>query len=407
MTKKTLFVHCGGSKAGSSAIQNFLELRRHVLSSLGFAYLNPVEIRSEHQIQSGNGADLAIMLMDSHAAAVDPGELLQKLVGEEANAICSSEFFSDLDTAAWNRLHDSAKRVGIELRPIFFVRNVIPFLSSLYDQAIKRHGEWRSFDVWCQEGVWQHPLALRAICGSSLAGSLTVLHYDRTADRIVERILHVIGVDQDLRLGDDDKLRRVNRSLRHDERAALREINETLGGEYSAELSDMLLRAFPQRVGEPEAVSPSTAQMLHDRYQADVDWVNQTWFGGEPMVSVRPLASLEGSVPAESESALHLASISSSCHGPASPLPEFDRSLVQWCISKMQLSVDKGIERVMSQLRQIDWDQSMDPAIPRTFDPVAYLLLNPDVLKSRAKPFQHFLEYGQYEPGRLWEWRFL
>lgn len=407
MTEKTLFVHCGGSKTGSSAIQNFLELRRDSLAALGFAYLNPVKISSEHQVQSGNGAELATMLMDSQLAGMDPQEHLQRLVGEAPNAICSSEFFSDMDSAAWNRLHAAAERIGIALRPIFFVRNVIPFLGSLYDQAIKRHGEWRSFDVWSQEGVWQHPRALRALQGSSVAASLTVLHYDRTADCVVEQFLRVIGIAQDLPLGDDDKRRRVNRSLRQGERDALRVINETLGGEYSEELSDMLLHVLPQSVAEPVAASQSIVQLLQERYQADVDWVNKTWFGGEPLVSVYPLASSGPGTLADNESGPAAAVMSPPSHRPAAPVQEIDISVVHWCISKMQQSLDKGIERVSAQLRQIDWEHSMDPAIPRNFDPVAYLLLNPDVLKSRAKPFQHFLEYGQHESGRLWEWRFL
>jgi hypothetical protein len=147
--------------------------------------------------------------------------------------------------------------------------------------------------------------------------------------------------------------------------------------------------------------------MLQDRYQADVNWVNETWFGGESVVSIQPLTSALACAVADSDSDPTSAGMAGAPHGSAVPLQDIDRSVVQWCISKMQQSLDKGIERVSAQLRQIDWEHSMDPAIPRNFDPVAYLLLNPDVLKSRAKPFQHFLDYGQHEPGRLWEWRFL
>lgn len=79
--------------------------------------------------------------------------------------------------------------------------------------------------------------------------------------------------------------------------------------------------------------------------------------------------------------------------------------LLFWCIRKMQQALDKSIENLAAQLRRIDWENSLNPAIPQGFDPVAYLLLNPDLIKGRAKPFQHFLEYGRHEPGRLWEWR--
>lgn len=410
MAVRTLFVHCGGSKAGSSAIQNFLELQRDALAAVGFAYLNPVRISSEHQIQSGNGAELAMLLVDPQAATSNLEALLRGLVHDESNAICSSEFFSDLDEAAWNRFNDVALRIGVELRPIFFVRNVIPFLGSLYDQAIKRHGEWRSFDVWCQEGVWQHPRALRALHGSDVSGAVKVLHYDRSVDCMVEQFLRAIGVGRDFPLREDDRQRRVNRSLRQGERDALRLINETIGGEYSEEVSDMLLRVLPHSPTEPEDASPLTLTMLRDRYQPDVDWINQTWFDGAPVVSVQ----------ASDHSAVGASSLGESAGTPvdagtASPYPlipgqasdsqDFDHMLLFWCIRKMQQALDKSIENLAAQLRRIDWENSLNPAIPQGFDPVAYLLLNPDLIKGRAKPFQHFLEYGRHEPGRLWEWR--
>jgi hypothetical protein len=108
MTAKTLFVHCGGSKTGSSAIQNFLELRRSALADVGFAYRNPVGILYEHQIQSGNGAGLAWLLLDRQTSTTDLDACLISFVGDEPNAVCSSEFFSDLDADAWNQLHESA-----------------------------------------------------------------------------------------------------------------------------------------------------------------------------------------------------------------------------------------------------------------------------------------------------------
>ena len=86
---------------------------------------------------------------------------------------------------------------------------------------------------------------------------------------------------------------------------------------------------------------------------------------------------------------------------------EHHRTVVQL----VQSGVVGAIQEVHSWSGKSWGDTTAKPekvdAIPKSFDPVAYLLLNPDLLKNRTKPFQHYLEYGQFELGRLWEWQSL
>jgi hypothetical protein len=60
----------------------------------------------------------------------------------------------------------------------------------------------------------------------------------------------------------------------------------------------------------------------------------------------------------------------------------------------------QGVDFVSSRLKSIDWANSHHASIPENFDPVAYLILNKDLLNSQEKPFEHYIRYGQFERRR-------
>ena len=62
-----LFVHAGGTKTGTSALQNFFEMERDQLHKLGISYENSCGIKSVHEITSGNGDPLYVMLRDAES----------------------------------------------------------------------------------------------------------------------------------------------------------------------------------------------------------------------------------------------------------------------------------------------------------------------------------------------------
>jgi hypothetical protein len=55
---KKLYIHAGGSKAGSSAIQNFLTIHADELRKLGFFYKTTTKLEHDWMITSGNGYEL-------------------------------------------------------------------------------------------------------------------------------------------------------------------------------------------------------------------------------------------------------------------------------------------------------------------------------------------------------------
>jgi hypothetical protein len=72
-------------------------------------------------------------------------------------------------------------------------------------------------------------------------------------------------------------------------------------------------------------------------------------------------------------------------------------------MSKLESAQAAGAAFIATRLAAIDWRNIGNPAIPGDFDPIAYLLLNLDVLKAGAPPCEHYINSGQHE-GRRWRW---
>src|SRR5208282_3798231 len=161
--RKVLFVHAGGTKTGSSALQNFLELEKDQLLRFGLSYENRRGIKSVHEITSGNGVPLYEMLRDAESTDDALGDMILSYFNGTRRAICSCESFQDLAQNRWTKFTQVAAPSGVHLELIFYVREVMPFLWSGYDQVVKRHGEHRPFALWVAKANWNHGVALRNI----------------------------------------------------------------------------------------------------------------------------------------------------------------------------------------------------------------------------------------------------
>jgi hypothetical protein len=392
--ESVLFLHAGGTKAGSSALQSFLELNSAKLDSLGISYRNKAGVSFEHQISSGNGALLLEALVASRTNAGYLGEVVRSYFHENNIAICSNEQFGELSSEQWSRLADACKQADIKLRVIFYVRNVIPFIKSSYDQLIKRHGLYEDFEKWGAVAVWSHSKALKTISTVIAPDEITVVSYDEINKRVVGSFVELIGAEN-LKATSDPI---VNRSLTRLERDLLRKVNRHTSSGFSTELSDRMIYAAPHAQSESIEVDEHIEALLSARYKDDIDWINQTFFGGNPTVALgvqrrtvdKNLQRAQGD--AESSSA------DPSCAQQTHDL------VLAWALEKLSHARDSGIELVARALAQIDWHLANDPAIPSGFDPIAYLLNNADLIAACASPFEHFLSYGRYEVGRTWTW---
>lgn len=387
--QRTLLVHAGGSKTGSTAIQNFCELHADRLLGAGVYYGRRLGIGSKYQMGSGNGFPLYQALASGQLN--DVMELTQSHSAQGRLCLCSSEYFAHASVDQWALLKKCCDQSGLELRVIIYVRNVIPFLQSAYDQAIKRHGESACFAAWSENAAWQHAQALQALASVFDPQAITVAHYDTSSATLIRSFFGFIGIASALEIGVDDESRTVNRSLTSTERAALRRINGVLGDMVSPELSDHLIYQRPELKIQAEAIDLPTIDRLVARFGPDVQWINQVFFAGRQQLAVLPHSEPSGAAVPDA----------------VGPDFELERTclidIADWCVSKLKGARDGGIDFVANRLRNIDWHNGGHSLVPADFDPVAYLLFNPDVLVAGAPPYEHFILAGHQE-GRRYTW---
>lgn len=388
MKKKTLWIHAGGSKTGTSALQNFFELNVDKLNHYGYSYENRLNIHSDYQITSGNGWQLYEVLLSKSATEEDIDNILMSYIGAYSNAICSSEGLAELNTLQLQKLLESAKRLGINLEVVFYIRNVIPFMLSVYDQIIKRHGEWRPFnELIGNVYFFQHFFFLKSLIEVLPKEKIHVKHYESTKSFLIKDFVSTIEINESFDIGEQEARRMVNRSLTYEEREVLKSINKILGEKYSTEISDKLIFANPTLRSEPLDIDEQVCQEITFRFQDEIKWVNETFFNGLDIVSIAHVKS--GKKQKDNTS-----------HAKKDP---WGLSL-EWALEKIHVIKEETIFQFIHRLRDAGNinpnDFSSD--IPDDFDPIAYLLLNPDVMAEDISPIDHYVNYGK-EEGREYQ----
>jgi hypothetical protein len=390
MTEKTLYLHAGGTKTGSSALQNFLEINASRLEDHGFAYEHRLNIKSGNQITSGNGKFLYETLETGLISEAGIDDLLLSYFGQSINAICSCEHFSWLEESNWKKLLESAKRINVNVKVVFYIRNIIPFLLSSYDQVIKRSGEFRSFDEWINQDGCNNVRAiktLKIIVDNLSKSNIKVLHYDQESTRLISSFFNALGIYNlfDISILDI----KVNRSLSKEERDVLITVNRALGLTFSEELSDFFIYTYPNLRTESPTYDKKTKEFLLDLFSNEVDWVNNTFFNGKSVVSVLPMES-----DIKQDPNLMLKQTQNST---------VEKQVLDWALKKLKHIQNETECRILDSLNNAvsqNASKNYPPEMPADFDALTYLLLNPDVLHAGMDAIQHYINHGKSEGRR-------
>jgi hypothetical protein len=147
---KTLWIHAGMPKNGSSALQVFFaqNIEKLKKADIDYLLLSSINDAKSGQISSGNGALFARSLLNKkHEAYYEDksNELHDKFIelvknSESNNLLISSEFFSVIPLNNIERLKEELLHLNITVKFIYYVREQTQFLMSSYMQRVKRHG---------------------------------------------------------------------------------------------------------------------------------------------------------------------------------------------------------------------------------------------------------------------------
>lgn len=132
--KKTIYIHIGMHKTGSSAIQAFLTLNYNTLKRKGVLFPNPPNFGQPFQTSGGNVAHLLNLFTDN---SIDKIKSFIESFDDQYDVILSSE-------ALFHVLRDYPKRFfnvfnNYNYKIICYVRRQDNFVSSWYNQAVKNH----------------------------------------------------------------------------------------------------------------------------------------------------------------------------------------------------------------------------------------------------------------------------
>lgn len=134
---KTIYLHIGTPKTGTSALQKFFLDNRIELKNRGISY--PKHALGEYDISSGNGQEIInIGLKDGVEKA---RAYLDKLVGKsDSESVLIS-------TEAFYNHPDLVRQIVPSAKIIVYFRNQLDLVESSYNQAVKRAGQKASFST--------------------------------------------------------------------------------------------------------------------------------------------------------------------------------------------------------------------------------------------------------------------
>jgi hypothetical protein len=147
--KKTVYLHIGSPKTGTSALQYFLLQNCKVLAKKKFHY--PLHEVDPNGISSGNARPLI------EAAKKDVKQarnlILDILNTTLPNVILSSEYFYFFKDGKIETLKELL--APADTKVIVYLRRQDSMLMSVYHQQIKRHGRTTQMDTWFYENYTQ------------------------------------------------------------------------------------------------------------------------------------------------------------------------------------------------------------------------------------------------------------
>lgn len=297
--QRTLTLHVGLTKTGSSALQVVFARNVDALARLGICYPSSASdaLVVGGRVMSGNGTELVPFLAPREA---DPERARRALEGlfseiernELPHVLYSSESLFRFSPHPLEQLMSAMRMREVKVRCVLFVRDIAGHAWSAYCQAIKRKlyaGSFSEFLAGSGEVSYRVRLRWRLETLVKALGreNVLVLHYDSHRDALVEGFMREVFDVSDLSSLDLSS-GIVNRSPTQAELRFMRYLNENIDNKGDARLFDEVFSTLePLGPGGAE-ISREDLELLNKQYVSDVMWINDEFFGGAERLRVIP-----------------------------------------------------------------------------------------------------------------------
>lgn len=270
---RTLYIHIGHGKTGSSYLQSCFALSREAMLAAGRNYPRPATAAAAEKgdISSGNGR----MLMNAMNNRAARWLLTARLRAGSGDVIFSSEFlfFVLSRKGAPAKLRRLARAAGFQrVSMLLFIRDPFDHLPSVYQQRVKRGGFTgainaltRTYDIPTRS-AW----LIRAFKDMAEI-ELTVRNYSRVRGDLTGAVEDWAGLPAGALTRPDSGV--VNRSLSAAELAVQRVFNARLG-RCGPIIADQFCNLLPDIKADFTAPSKPAGRRMIKRLRPDIDFVN-------------------------------------------------------------------------------------------------------------------------------------
>ncbi|MCG3267396.1 hypothetical protein [Yoonia sp. I 8.24] len=372
MKKRHIFLHIGLPKTGSSALQECLTINAKALADQGISYPFPESLGT---ISSGVCTGNMVHIIERKGVptfqnGVNRTDLVwfEQIIGKGlAEADCdkvlfSSEAISNLD---FDKASDILRKLERENRV-----TLVAYVRDPYDQAIS---------AWKQRvktGKSHHSLSERiALIVSGQSDRVTmnvaryittgfdvrIINYDVHRKDIFAPMLREMGIDAAKFQRVHPKDRLSNPSVSYRQASQIITTNKHIG---SSVLKALLIKRFRAQT-DP----------IKDPYFREVDRILLDYLSGA-------IATLNGKLPADEQLRNH----------PRDYDQTSDDTYRLEDLTPLFETIREAMEMELNRPKFVP-----NKALPTGFDPLVYLLLNPDVEAAGVDPVKHYLSNGRYE----------
>lgn len=262
---RSLLLHIGHTKTGSSFLQSALELSRSTLADAGVDYpaARPADAAAarEGRTASGNGLFFC-----------GKGRTPPEISKSATKVLFSSEML--FEGVQWDRIEQVRDGLGFErLRVLVFIREPLSHLESLYQQLVKRSGETGDIALFAKS--YQAPSRVRAWIERIAAdpgADITVLNYDLRRKTLLPDFVDWLGAPRSAVTPGPVGV--VNRSMTRSELEFQRLLNMRLGASGQV-LSDPLCDRLPEIAPDRVPISAALASEVMARLADDMAWIDE------------------------------------------------------------------------------------------------------------------------------------
>lgn len=287
---RSLLIHAGAGKTGTTALQVFFEEHRDWLAGHGLHYpTGPTPPSGGSGIISGNGVWLYRYLTDGRFGDEFWAQLRD--APPELDVLISSELLAHGTPERITALKADLAREGFELKVVYLVRNPDAWMLSAYQQLVKRHGLAKTFEEFCDWYPLEFPRTIKkyeAIIGDNLR----VLSYEAGKRDLVPYFARtVLGIAEPPPPSQVDS---INRSLTRLELEVLQGANALLSGTGLTDnaigarigpISDRLVAGFPI-IDSADRFSEPMPERAVEQWRPEVAAINERLSEGELEFSV-------------------------------------------------------------------------------------------------------------------------